>query len=80
FNPATTIKYVLPSAQTVSLAIYDVRGRLVRALENGRRSSGPHTSLWNGRDDAGQAVSSGVYYVRLAGESDIMTRKIVMLK
>ncbi len=80
FNPATTIKYVLPSAQTISLAIYDVRGRLVRTLESGARSSGPHTSLWNGRDGAGRAVASGVYYVRLAGASDVLTRKVVMLK
>jgi hypothetical protein len=80
FNPATTIKYVISSAQTISLAIYDVRGRLVRSLESGVRTSGPHTSLWNGRDDAGQAVASGVYYVRLAGENEMLTRKIVMLK
>jgi hypothetical protein len=80
FNPATTIKYVISSAQTISLAIYDVRGRLVRTIESGARSSGPHTSLWNGRDDAGQAVASGVYYVRLAGENEMLTRKIVMLK
>ncbi len=80
FNPATTIRYQIPSARSISLSIFDVRGRLIRTLESGMRASGPHTSLWNGRDDRGHAVASGVYYARLTGAGETLTRKIVMLK
>lgn len=80
FNPATTIRYEISPAQNVTLSIYDVRGGLVRTLERGMRTSGTHHSLWNGRDERGNAVASGVYYVRLVAASETMTRKIVLLK
>jgi hypothetical protein len=80
FNPATTVRYVLGSTQDVALAIFDVRGRLVRALEVGPKSQGPHHAVWNGRDDRGESVASGVYYLRLASAGETMTRKIVLLK
>ena len=80
FNPSTTIQYLLPSTQNVALAVFDVSGRLVRALEVGARTKGMHHAVWNGRDDRGNAVASGVYYVRLAGADKTLTRKIVLLK
>lgn len=80
FNPATTIRYELPSTQNVALAIFDVRGQMVRALEAGARPKGVHHAVWNGRDDGGNAVASGVYYVRLAHGGESLTRKIVLLK
>lgn len=80
FNPATTIRYELPSTQNVALAIYDVRGQMVRALEVGSRAKGVHHAVWNGRDERGTAVASGVYYLRLAHGGETLTRKIVLLK
>ncbi len=81
FNPSTTIRYEVSSAQYVALAIFDVHGRLVRTLEAGvKLPSADHHSVWNGRDEKGQAVASGVYYARLVGKSETLTRKIVLLK
>ncbi len=80
FNPITTIQYELPSTQNVALAIYDVRGQLVRALDVGARAQGPHHVVWNGTDDRGNMVASGVYYLRLANAGETLTRKMVLLK
>jgi hypothetical protein len=80
FNPSTRIRYELASTQTVELAIFDVRGRLVRSLHTGTKTQGLHETPWDGIDKRGTAVASGVYYVRLVGERETMTRKIVLLK
>ncbi len=80
FNPMTTIRYSVSPAQDVTLAIFDVRGARVRTLESGAVTEGMHEVVWNGRDDAGRAVASGVYYARLVATSQTMTRKIVLLK
>jgi len=65
FNPMTTISFDLPQADEVTLAVYDVRGSLVRTLWHGHRDSGRHVVTWNGRDSVGRAVPSGVYLVRV---------------
>ncbi|MDH3457644.1 MAG: T9SS type A sorting domain-containing protein [Gemmatimonadota bacterium] len=80
FNPTTTIRYAIPSAQNITLGVFDVRGRLVRSLDAGAKGAGPHQTFWDGHDDHGRPVSSGVYYVRLAGDRETLTRKIVLLK
>jgi hypothetical protein len=80
FNPSTTIRYELPSASLIELAVYDVQGRLVRTLASGPAAAGPHQTAWNGRDQRGNPVASGVYYLRLAASGETMTRKMVLLK
>jgi hypothetical protein len=80
FNPTTSIRYQISPAQNVELAVFDVRGRLVRVLESGATPAGVHESDWDGTDRRGRPAASGIYYVRLAGEHDTMTRKIVLLK
>jgi hypothetical protein len=80
FNPSTTIRYELSSLQSIELAIFDVRGRLVRSLYTGVKSEGLHEELWAGIDERGATVASGVYYVRLVGNYETMTSKIVLLK
>ena len=80
FNPTTTIRYTVPSAQAVTLAIFDVSGRLVRSLDTGAKTQGAHEKTWDGRDNGGRPVASGVYYARLAGPSTTLTRKVVLLK
>jgi len=80
FNPTTTIRYAISPAQEISLAIFDVRGRLVRTLESGTRVERVGQSVWDGLDDHGRPAASGVYYVRLAGDRETLTRKIVLLK
>jgi hypothetical protein len=81
FNPATLIQYELPSAGRVDLGVYDLSGRLVRVLVDGERlEAGKQTTPWNGRDDAGRAVASGVYFYRLEVGGEVLTRRMVLLK
>ena len=65
FNPATTIRYEVPTAAQVRLMVYDVLGREVTVLVDERREPGCYAVTWDGRDAAGRLVASGVYVVRL---------------
>lgn len=80
FNPQTTIAYDLPSASRVRLLVMDVSGKLVRTLVDETQSSGSRSVIWNGRDDSGNAVSSGVYFYVLDAGKERLTRKLVLLK
>jgi hypothetical protein len=80
FNPTTSIAFSLPERGDISLKIYDVSGALVRTLAEGSFDPGPHDVQWNGRDNAGNSVSSGVYLYRLTTGKQSMTRKMVLLK
>jgi hypothetical protein len=73
FNPATTIELSLVRAGRIRLEVFDARGRLVRMVHDGQLGAGFHSLPWDGRDDAGRAVASGVYYARARG-SDGFTR------
>jgi hypothetical protein len=65
FNPRTTIRFDLPAAGNVRLAVYDVAGRLVRVLVAGERPAGSHEAVWDGRDASGRSAPSGSYLARL---------------
>lgn len=80
FNPGTAIRYAIPETQEVRLDIYDVQGRLVRSLVNRVELTGIREVMWEGNDNSGRPVSSGIYFVRLAGEGQVATRKIVLVK
>jgi hypothetical protein len=80
FNPATAIRFTLASKETVTLAVYDLNGRLVRTLVSGSRELGTHSVTWDGRDNAGTSVASGVYFYRLDAGKFSDTRKMVLLK
>ncbi|HEX5133217.1 MAG TPA: FlgD immunoglobulin-like domain containing protein, partial [Candidatus Krumholzibacteria bacterium] len=80
FNPQTTVAYSLTGETRVRIAIYDVRGALVRLLVDESQAAGEHNALWNGVDDSGRPVTSGIYFVRMIAGSYKETRKIVMLK
>jgi M6 family metalloprotease-like protein len=80
FNPTTTIRFTLPERAAVLLSVYDVSGALVRELANGEYGAGPHDVEWNGRDDRGNAVGSGVYFYRLITDKRTLTRKMTLLK
>ena len=80
FNPVTTIEYTLPEQTAVRLSIYDAQGALVVNLENRVREAGTHTASWDGRDGAGNSVSSGVYFYRLTAGTRTIMRKAVLLK
>jgi FlgD Ig-like domain len=81
FNPTTVIRYDVPEGGgVVSLTVYDVAGRLVRTLAEGVPGAGEKSVTWNGLDDAGRPVASGVYFYRMQAGSFVQTRKMVLLK
>jgi len=80
FNPATTIAFNLSHASRITLHVYDMTGKKVRTLINGHYAAGHHTLLWNGTNDAGQAVSSGVYFYRLEAGNFRQTRKMLLVR
>ena len=80
FNPATEISFSLPRAQEIELRIYDLEGRVVRTLVDGRVESGIHTVTWRGGDDQGARVASGLYFYRLVTADGTMTKKMTLLK
>jgi flagellar hook assembly protein FlgD len=81
FNPTTTIAYDVPANGTnVTIRVYDVSGRLVRTLVDGQRAAGTHAATWDGRNEAGETVSSGVYFYRMVAGSFSEARRMVLLK
>jgi flagellar hook assembly protein FlgD len=80
FNPSTSISFQLPSPSHAVISIFDVRGSLVRTLVDETMSAGPHQVEWNGRDDGGNIVGSGVYFYRLAAGGHSQAKKMVILK
>lgn len=81
FNPRTTVRFDLPRDGRVELAVYDLQGRRVRTLLAGNAAAGPHEVLWQGDDDAGRALPSGVYLARLRGpEGTSAERKLTLVR
>jgi hypothetical protein len=81
FNPATAIRYDVPAGGgVVSLRVYDVNGRLVRTLVDENQSPGQKTVVWNGRDDRGQSVATGVYFYRMSAPGFEIARKMVLMQ
>jgi hypothetical protein len=81
FNPATTIKYSIKERARVSLKIYNVAGQLVRTLiDREQHPSEVRPVVWDGRNDRGNPVASGVYFYKLATKGFTSTKKMVILK
>jgi flagellar hook assembly protein FlgD len=79
FNPFTNLSFVLPEAMNYNLRIYNVAGQLVRSYE-GVGSASLNVVTWDGRDNAGVEVSSGVYFYKLIAGGFSATEKMVMMK
>ena len=81
FNPSTTISYELPSAATVSLAVYDMAGSVVKTLVAAESApAGRHEVTWNGRDESGRIAAAGVYFCRLDVDGQAQTQRMTLLK
>ena len=84
FNPTTKIKFSLKADSKVSLSIYNVRGQKVKTLINDNMEAGYHTIVWDGRDDNGKSVSSGVYFNNFGSVNNsgdyTSVKKIILLK
>jgi hypothetical protein len=80
FNPQTTISYDLASPAAVDLGIYNLKGALVRRLVSESMPAGRHQAVWNGQDDSGARVASGVYLARFIAGGHRDVEKVVMVK
>ena len=81
FNPKTTLRFALPRSAAVDLAIFDVSGRRVARLVAGETlPAGQHAVDWEGRDEAGRALPSGVYFARFAAGGFTAEQKLVLLR
>jgi hypothetical protein len=80
FNPTTTIRFDLPESAPVSLVIFNVKGQVVRTLLNTELSKGTHSIIWNGLDDSGRSVSSGVYFYKLNNGTKTLTHRMMLMK
>jgi hypothetical protein len=80
FNPSTTIRYALAKKSGVTLEIYNTIGQRVRTLFSGEQTTGEYESVWDGTNDAGGHVSSGVYFYRLRTGEYNAVRKLVMIR
>lgn len=82
-NPSrdgASVRYSLPRATDVRLAVYDLAGRQVRTLENGLQGAGEHATRWDGRDASGAETRAGLYLVRLHAEGRDITRAMIRLR
>ena len=80
FNPKTFLRFDLPEAAQVSLKVYDMSGRLVCVLLDEHREAGRYEESWNGRDDRGRAMSSGIYLCRIDTDSFSQSKRMTLLK
>ncbi|MFH1372277.1 MAG: PQQ-binding-like beta-propeller repeat protein [bacterium] len=80
FNPVTQIEYSLPIRSHVKLVVHNLLGQTVRTLVNEPRQAGTHTATWNGTDEHGHPVSSGVYLYRLKADNFTTSKKMLLLK
>jgi len=80
FNPQTAISYTLEAPGSVNLSVYDVLGRKIRELVCGNVCAGRHTVLWNGLDERGEPVSSGVYFAILSNGNRRTAKRMLLLK
>jgi hypothetical protein len=80
FNPETKINYSLKENSKVSLNIYNIKGQKVKQLVSDQLSAGQHSVVWNGTDDNGISVSSGIYFYKLKTDNFEKTRKMILMK
>jgi hypothetical protein len=80
FNPETTIKYQLPKSSEVVLKIYNMLGQLVTTLVDENQVAGYYTARWNGTDQHGRPVASGVYLYKLKTKEFVQTRKMILTR
>jgi hypothetical protein len=80
FNPETTISFDMPKTSPATLAVYNVKGQLVKTLFDGNATFGKNNVVWNGTDSKGSKVSSGIYFYRLSTNGKVENRKMMLMK
>ena len=80
FNPSTRIDFYLPRASEAGVVVYDIRGNKVRTFDPQYLPAGAHSVIWNGENQSGARVASGIYIYRLTADGLSKTRKMILLK
>ncbi|NIT59420.1 MAG: T9SS type A sorting domain-containing protein [Aliifodinibius sp.] len=80
FNPETTIKYSLPAQSKVTLKIYNILGEEIRTLVDEVQTLGAKTVSWDGRDNHGKQVSSGIYIYSLKTSKTVLSKKMFLIR
>jgi predicted outer membrane repeat protein len=80
FNPTTTIEYSISRDGNVNLSIYNVNGQLVRTLVNGMQKKNVYGISWDGKDNGGRSVASGIYFCRLRSDFFNKSQKLILLR
>lgn len=80
FNPDVSISFALARAETASVEIFNLRGQKVNTLADGRLASGKHVLIWNGKDERGNSVASGIYFARIKTKSQTRAIKMMLMK
>jgi len=80
FNPSTTISYQIPQTGSIRIDIFNIKGQKIRTLINELKHPGKHSVVWNGTDQSGRQVASGIYYYRIVTDHNSSTKKMLLLK
>lgn len=80
FNPLTQIEYSLPRRAHVQISIYNTLGQLVKTVVNSEQTAGIHSVTWDGKDELGRTVSSGIYFYKLSASDFVESKKMLLLK
>ncbi len=80
FNPETTVSFNVPEEMNASVTVYNIRGQKIATLFNGRAEAGANSVVWNGTDESGKKVSSGIYFYKLTAGNQTQLKKMVMVK
>ncbi|RKZ12522.1 hypothetical protein DRQ53_09195 [bacterium] len=80
FNPRVQLSFSLASPTLVHLKVYDMRGRLIKTVVSDNRATGQHTEIWDGDDENGRKVASGVYFARFEAGKTLQVRRMVLLR
>jgi hypothetical protein len=80
FNPSTTISYSIANSGDVNISVYNIRGQLVRTLVNETLDAGMHSVVWNGDNNLGRSVGSGIYLYKLETSDNRIVKKMLLMK
>jgi hypothetical protein len=80
FNPSTSLKFRVPKKGRVKIAVYDVAGRKIKVLVDGKYDRGEFTTTWDGKNESGAPVASGVYFARMESTGYSTVTKMVLLR
>ena len=80
FNPTTTIEYQLPKTGNVEIKVFSINGQLVKTIESTHQTIGSHTVTWDGRNNNGQTIASGLYIYQVVFENSVLSKKMMFIK